>query len=113
MSEQNKYKWCINNLKSILYNNPDLKIYIKFTDWSGGITSLEYSSDKKKYFAHIWCDNGSTDLDDTDYLDNLFSNKDKYKYKFKNYSCIIYNMDELYLTIYNKILELIKEGKLN
>ena len=113
MSEQNKYKWCINNLKSILYNNPDLKIYIKFTDWSGGITSLEYNSDKKKYFAHIWCDNGSTDLHDTDYLDNLFRNKDKYKYSFKNYSCIIYNMDELYLTIYNKILELIKEGKLN
>lgn len=40
----NYFQWFKSQIKTILENNPDKKIYCNYNDWSGAIKDLYYNS---------------------------------------------------------------------
>lgn len=117
MSENGKgtYNWVNNNIYNILYNNPDVKIYIKYGDWQGELDYIYYNSKVKKYFVNVYCQGDSTDWDESDYLSNLLRSRDSYSFdsSYQDCRCYISDLEEAYEKLYNVIYELIKKGKLN
>ena len=115
-----KRSWVKNNIQKVLYNNPDFIIPINYGDWSGSVKCIYYDSKYNKYYVDVYCQTTKTDTDDTDYLSSLLNCRDSYSYKTNDtdyygnrYSCYVSDVDEVFNIIYNNVLELIKEGKLN
>ena len=106
------FNWLKNNIHDILYNNPDLKINVDYSDWSGGINYIYYNSDYSKYYIDIWCESSNSDHSSTDYLNNLLTSTNSYKYKKNNYTCHVTNLNKLSNNIYKNILDLIQQGKI-
>lgn len=117
MSETGKgtQSWAQKNIYNILYNNPDVKIYIKYGDWQGELDYVYYNSEVKNYFVNVYCQGDSTDWDASDYLSNLLRSTRNYSFDsgYQDCRCYISDMDEAYEKMYAEILKLIKDGKLN
>lgn len=117
MSETGKgtWSWAQKNIYNILYNNPDVKIYINYGDWQGKLDSIYYDSNTKKYFVNCYCQGDSTDWDSADYLTNLLRSTRNYSFDsgYQDCRCYVSDMEAAYEKMYAEILKLIKDGKLN
>ena len=121
----NYFQWFKSQIKTILKNNPDKKIYCNYNDWSGAIKDLQYDSSLGKCFIHVYMQSGSSDRDSTDTLNHLtsLSASDEYKFTYRDrtysgnkedayYSCVVSDLNTFAEKIFNIIKEYIQKGKL-
>ena len=73
-------RWVRNNLRTILYNNPDMHIKINYGDWQGSLTDVYYNSEHNKYIIRVYCQGDSSDSDSADYLNNFLNANNSYKF---------------------------------
>lgn len=121
----NYFQWFKSQIKTILENNPDKKIYCNYNDWSGAIKDLYYNSSNGKCFIHVYMQSGSSDRDSTDTLNHLtsLSASDEYEFTYTDrtysgyhedayYSCVVSDLDTFAEKVFNIIKEDIQKGKL-
>lgn len=107
-------RWVRNNLRTILYNNPDMHIKINYGDWQGSLTDVYYNSELDKYIIRVYCQGDSSDSDSADYLNNFLNANNSYKfYDREDYYCIVHDLDQAYENLYTNIINLINDGKIS
>ena len=112
VGERGTIEWLRNNIKNILFNNPDYKFPVKYSDWQGTIYYLEYESAKKKYFVNLIVSDEDDDNDQyaADFLDNLLRSSNGYEYDENGHYCSVNSLEALADHIYKKAKSLIEKG---
>ena len=114
-SEEGDFNWFKNNIKKILFNNPNKVLNVRYCDWQGQIDRIYYDSKKKKYCMDLTPANDDTDGWAFESLDDILRCTTNKGYHYNSYDdlyvSVIY-LDEFAKKVYNMILKLIKYGKL-
>ena len=112
VSEHVTFDWLKKNIKNILFNNPDYKFPVNYSDYQGTIHYLEYKSSNKKYYLNMIASDADDDNDirTFDWLDELLNSRNGYEFDEGGHYFSVDNLDDLADHIYQKAKKLIEKG---